>query len=215
MNNWSFLFDKYMIEYYRGSEFMKKAKILGIVFIAVIGALLIYKYCKPPATVKVNNNFSNEYNLIDENNVFVYKSIDDILITLDKGTGIIFLGFPQSSWCQSYVKYLNDVAIDKNIDIIYYYNFKSIRDNNTEKYKKLVSRLDDYLFLDDTDSYRLYAPTLVIVKEGKIIAFDNETSLMTSPILTSEYWTEEKINSFKEKIGNYFDEYLGSTNSSL
>ena len=45
MNNWSFLFDKYMIEYYRGSEFMKKAKILGIVFIAVIGALLIYKYC--------------------------------------------------------------------------------------------------------------------------------------------------------------------------
>ena len=61
MNNWSFLFDKYMIEYYRGSEFMKKAKILGIVFIAVIGALLIYKYCKPPATVKVNNNFSNDW----------------------------------------------------------------------------------------------------------------------------------------------------------
>lgn len=194
---------------------MKKAKILGIVFIAVIGALLIYKYCKPPATVKVNNNFNNEYNLIDENNVFVYKSIDDILITLDKGTGIIFLGFPECSWCQNYVKYLNDVAVSKNIDIIYYYNFKSIRESNTEKYKKLVSRLGDYLFLDDTGSYRLYAPTLVIVKEGKILSFDNETSLMTNPILPNEYWTEEKINSFKEKIGNYFDEYLGSTNSSL
>lgn len=194
---------------------MKKAKILGIVFIAVIGALLIYKYCKPPATVKVNNNFNNEYNLIDENNVFVYKSIDDILITLDKGTGIIFLGFPECSWCQNYVKYLNDVAVSKNIDIIYYYNFKSIRESNTEKYKKLVNRLDDYLFLDDTGSYRLYAPTLVIVKEGKILSFDNETSLMTNPILPNEYWTEEKINSFKEKIGNYFDEYLGSTNNSL
>lgn len=194
---------------------MKKAKILGIVFIAVIGALLIYKYCKPPATVKVNNNFNNEYNLIDENNVFVYKSIDDILITLDKGTGIIFLGFPECSWCQNYVKYLNDVAVSKNIDIIYYYNFKSIRESNTEKYKKLVNRLGDYLFLDDTGSYRLYAPTLVIVKEGKILSFDNETSLMTNPILPNEYWTEEKINSFKEKIGNYFDEYLGSTNSSL
>lgn len=194
---------------------MKKAKILGIVFIAVIGALLIYKYCKPPATVKVNNNFNSEYNLVDENNVFVYKSIDDILITLDKGTGIIFLGFPECSWCQNYVKYLNDVAVSKNIDIIYYYNFKSIRESNTEKYKKLVSRLGDYLFLDDTGSYRLYAPTLVIVKEGKILSFDNETSLMTNPILPNEYWTEEKINSFKEKIGNYFDEYLGSTNSSL
>lgn len=194
---------------------MKKAKILGIVFIAVIGALLIYKYCKPPATVKVNNNFNNEYNLVDENNVFVYKSIDDILITLDKGTGIIFLGFPECSWCQNYVKYLNDVAVSKNIDIIYYYNFKSIRESNTEKYKKLVSRLGDYLFLDDTGSYRLYAPTLVIVKEGKILSFDNETSLMTNPILPNEYWTEEKINIFKEKIGNYFDEYLGSTNSSL
>lgn len=194
---------------------MKKAKILGIIFIAIIGALLIYKYCKPPATVKVNNNFNIEYNLVDENNVFVYKGIDEILITLDKGTGIIFLGFPESSWCQSYVKHLNDIAIEKNIDIIYYYNFKAIRDNNTEKYKKLVNRLNDYLYLDDTDSYRLYAPALVIVKEGKIIAFDNETSLMTSPILTNEYWTEEKINSFKEKIGNYFDEYLGSTNSSL
>ena len=83
------------------------------------------------------------------------------------------------------------------------------------KYKKLVNRLGDYLFLDDTGSYRLYAPTLVIVKEGKILSFDNETSLMTNPILPNEYWTEEKINSFKEKIGNYFDEYLGSTNSSL
>ena len=38
---------------------------------------------------------------------------------------------------------------------------------------------------------------------------------MTNPILPNEYWTEEKINNFKEKIGNYFDEYLGSTNSSL
>ena len=66
-----------------------------------------------------------------------------------------------------------------------------------------------------TDSYRLYAPTLVIVKEGKIIAFDNETSLMTSPILTSEYWTEEKINNFKTKIGGYFDTYLGNTINSL
>lgn len=194
---------------------MKKAKILGIVLIAVVGALLIYKYCKPPATVKVNNNFNNEYNLVDENNVFVYKSIDDILITLDKGTGVIFLGFPESSWCQSYVKYSNDIAIEKNIDIIYYYNFKAIRDNNTEKYKKLVSRLDDYLYLDDTDSYRLYAPALVIVKEGKILAFDNETSLMTSPILTNEYWTEEKINNFKTKIGDYFDIYLGNTINSL
>lgn len=194
---------------------MKKAKILGIIFIAVIGALIIYKYCKPPATVKVNNNFNNEYNLVDENNVFVYKSIDDILITLDKGTGIIFLGFPECSWCQNYVKYLNDVAVSKNVDIIYYYNFKSIRESNTEKYKKLVSRLDDYLFLDDTGSYRLYAPTLVIVKEGKILSFDNETSLMTSPILPNEYWTEERINSFKEKIGNYFDEYLGNSNSSI
>lgn len=194
---------------------MKKAKILGIIFIAVIGALIIYKYCKPPATVKVNNNFNNEYNLVDENNVFVYKSIDDILITLDKGTSIIFLGFPECSWCQNYVKYLNDVAVSKNVDIIYYYNFKSIRESNTEKYKKLVSRLDDYLFLDDTGSYRLYAPTLVIVKEGKILSFDNETSLMTSPILPNEYWTEERINSFKEKIGNYFDEYLGNSSSSI
>lgn len=194
---------------------MKKAKILSIVIIAIIGAFLIYKYCKEPKIVKVNNNFTLEYNLVEENNVFVYESIDEILITLNKGTGIIFLGFPESIWSQNYVKYLNEVAIEKNIDIIYYYNFKSIRESNTEKYKKLTNYLKEYLFLDDTNEYRLYAPTLVIVKDGKILYFDNETSLVTESILPNEYWTEEKINEFKLKIGNYFDEYLNITDNTL
>ena len=46
-----------------------------------------------------------------------------------------------------------------------------------------------------------------VVKEGKIIFNDNETSLISDKV-PSEYWTEEKKNLFNEKLRKNINELL-------
>ena len=82
--------------------------------------------------------FSAEYHEVAKNNVFVYRNIDEIINILEKGTGIVYLGFPECKWCQRYTKYLNEVAMDMGISKIYYYNIREDRKLNTENYQKIV-----------------------------------------------------------------------------
>jgi predicted bacteriocin transport accessory protein len=185
----------------------KRFFIIGIIIIAVIGALLIYKFTYVEDNNKEVNNISNEYTLLDKDNVFVSKSVDEIIKTLKSGTGIIFLGFPECPWCQKYAFYLNEIAKENNIKEIYYYNIKDIRNNNTKDYLKIVSLLSDYLPTDDSGNKRIYVPNLTIVKNGVIVANDNETSLISDGTLPDDYWTEENIDNFKIRINNYLKEY--------
>ena len=60
----------------------------------------------------------------------------------------------------------------------------------------------------DDGTEEIYAPTLVIVKNGKVIAFDNETAFTKGNITPDVYWDEYqsgiKYNNFKIM----FQEYL-------
>ena len=87
---------------------MTKVKSIIILFIAIAGAYLIYNHFdKKEEDVVVINKFASEYNLVDENNVFKYSSIDEIIDTLENKTGIIFFCTPESTWCNYYAKYLS------------------------------------------------------------------------------------------------------------
>ena len=69
---------------------MKKIKILIIILIAVVGALLIYKHFEKikPEEIELNK-FSTEYTLVPEDNIYVYRSIDEIIDILENKTGVI------------------------------------------------------------------------------------------------------------------------------
>ena len=153
-------------------------------------------------TKKDNYRFSVEYTKVPMDNVFVYKSETEIIDILENGSGIIYLGFPECPWCQSYVVYLNEVARDNGIENIYYLNIKEMRANNTENYQKIVSLIDSLLSVDENGNKRIYVPQVVFVKKGEIIAGDNETS-MISDGTPSEYWTSENIANLKQKLNNY------------
>lgn len=153
-------------------------------------------------TKKDNYRFSVEYTKVPMDNVFVYKSETEIIDILENGSGIIYLGFPECPWCQSYVVYLNEVAKDNGIENIYYLNIKEMRANNTENYQKIVSLIDSLLSVDENGNKRIYVPQVVFVKKGEIIAGDNETS-MISDGTPSEYWTSENIANLKQKLNNY------------
>ena len=153
-------------------------------------------------TNKDNYRFSVEYTKVPMDNVFVYKSETEIIDILENGSGIIYLGFPECPWCQSYVVYLNEVARDNGIENIYYLNIKEMRANNTENYQKIVALIDSLLSVDENGNKRIYVPQVVFVKKGEIIAGDNETS-MISDGTPSEYWTSENIANLKQKLNNY------------
>ena len=187
---------------------MKKFEILIVIVIAVVGALLIYRHFNVvPTEEHLTNKFSSEYTLVEEDNVFKYKSIDEVLNVFDGGTGIIFLCTPTSSWCQSYAYYLNQAAKENGITEIYYSNIKDDRDLNTIKYQRLLENLNDYLIKDDQNNGKIYMPDLTFVKNGFIIAHDNETSLVHSDATSENYWTNDVVQEFKNKINNFVTLY--------
>lgn len=186
----------------------KKISILLIIIMAIVGTILIYEHFDKKETVKKSvTKFTDEYTLVDKDNVFVYSNIDEIANILENGTGIIFMSFKECPWCQYYAKYLNEVAKENNIKEIYYLDIKHDRQINSSKYSKIIKLLEDYLYFDDNGNPKVFAPDLTFVKNGKIIAHDNETSITTSSMKIEDYWVEENILEFKNKITNYIREY--------
>lgn len=184
----------------------KKGIIIGITILAIVGAILIYEFVPREESIS-NKKFNEEYTLLDKDNVYVYKSINEIINVLSNGTGIVYLGFPECPWCQRYVVYLNILAKEYNVKEIYYYNIKNARSNNTMEYQKIVEILKDLLPYDDNGNKKVFVPTVVFVKNGKVIALDDETSTISDGTTPDEYWNQERINLFNSKMDSYFKTY--------
>ena len=186
----------------------KKVKyiILGIILIGLI-SFLVYFFVIKKDNNSDNIKFSKEYTSVSVDNVFVYRTKEEIINILDHGTGIVYLGYSECPWCMAYVPLLNEIAKNEGIEKIYYYNIKEDRKNNTEFYQKVVSILSDYLDYDEEGRKRIFVPNVTFVKKGKIIFNDNETSLISEGT-PSEYWTEEKKNLFNEKMIQAINELL-------
>lgn len=148
--------------------------------------------------------FSSEYTEVSADNVFVYKSGQEIVDILEHGTGVVYLGFPSCPWCQAYSKYLNEVAKNNGIEKIYYYDIKEDRANNTELYQKLVGILGDHLQYDSEGHYRIYVPEVVFVMDGQIVGNDHETSKDTLGLKDpAEYWTEVRVTDLKNRLTSF------------
>lgn len=186
----------------------KKVKyiILGVLLLLIASLVVYFVFIKKDNNTD-NIKFSKEYTSVSKDNVFVYRSKDEIINILEHGTGIVYLGYPECPWCMAYVPLLNEIAKNEGIEKIYYYNIREDRDDNTKFYQKVVSILNDYLDYDEEGKKRIFVPNVTFVKEGKIIFNDNETSLISEGT-PSEYWTEEKKTLFNEKFRKNINELL-------
>ncbi len=184
---------------------MKKIKNIVIIMAILIVAISI-SGCTNKENKKETDNkdaikFAKEYTEVSKENVFVYRNAKEIIKIMEKGTGIVYLGFPECPWCQAYVKYLNEVAQEVGIDKIFYYNIAEDRKNNTENYQKMVAILKENLQSDDEGNERIYAPNVSFHIKGEVIGNDYETSLDTKDLKDpKEYWTEDEIKDLKEKL---------------
>lgn len=192
---------------------MKNKKIIlisSIVFILLITLLVLFLVFKKN---KINKNideekikFAEEYKTTKDN-VFTYRTIDEINKILKNGTGLVFLGFPECPWCRGYVPIINEVAKKEGLEKIYYFNIYEDRKNNTEEYQEMVKLLKGFLRYDDEGNERIYAPSLIAVKNGKILEFD-DTRYWDNKKYDSaeEFWQSADLKPMKEKITKMINE---------
>lgn len=181
--------------------------IIGVVLVIALG-VLGYLYLNKEKNTNVDGKkFAEEYTSVTEDNVFVYRNIDEIINILEHGTGVVYLGFPECPWCTAYVPYLNEVAKANGVDKVYYYNIYNDRKENNDNYKKLVDILKEYLKFDEEGNKRIYAPSVIAVKDGEILDFDDETAWDTKGYKTpEEYWKNEDLEGLKKKLAKMFEE---------
>ncbi len=146
---------------------------------------------------KLNGKITDdkEYKTIEipTNNGIKYKSAKEIIKILETGTGVIYFGFPECPWCRNALPVLLKAKEEENLEEIYYFNALSIRDTKrkdeagnivedkkgTDEYYKILELLGDkaevYDGLDDENIKRLYFPTVVFVRDGKILSLHTST----------------------------------------
>ena len=185
----------------------------GILLVTILIVGLVFLLVDKEESETDAQKFAKEYTEVGEDNVFVYRNIEEVISMLKHGTGVVYLGFPECPWCQTYVKYLNEVAKEVGVDKIYYYNILEDRTNNTEEYKEIVSLLEDVLQYDDEGNSRVYVPNVSFHVGGKIIGNDCETSKDTKGFETpEEYWSEEEVLELKNTLTTYMEEVYTSSN---
>lgn len=181
----------------------------GILFILIIIAFIYIGTRDFSDKIDVDNvKFDSEYSNVDKDNVFVYVTATDVYSKLKNGTAIIFMGFPENEWTGYYANILNQAAKESGIKEIMYYNFLEDRTNKNGTYQSIVLKLSNYMTTKDDGTKDIYAPTLIVIKNGEILAYDNETAFNIGNGLPNEYWNEYrkglKLNNFK----TMFQEYL-------
>jgi len=148
--------------------------------------------------------FSPDYKYLEVNipkdNKIIYKSDSEIIDVIKNETAVIYFGFNSCPWCRSMVENLVEVTSDLDIENVYYVDVKDIRDTLeidengniirttawTPAYRELLKLLDehlDYYTIYDkegneveTKEKRIYAPNVVVVKEGKVLGLTSGVS---------------------------------------
>lgn len=158
------------------------------------------------STITDAERFSKEYTTIDMDNPFVYVNSNRVLNILNNETGIILVGFSSNAWMQEYVRELYPILKENNITKVYYYDVIEDRTKKTKNFRQIEDLLSKYLKITDMGAEYLFTPALIFVKDGKIINYDDETSLVSYDMRTDTYWNEDAITNFHNKINTYLSE---------
>lgn len=185
----------------------KKIYLISIILLILIAATLFFIFNNKKSNEENDNKvFASEYG-ITEDNVYVYKTLEEINKILENGTGLVYLGFPECPWCRGYVPIINEVAKEQGLDKIYYFNIKKDREDNSKLYQKTVELLSDNLRYDNEGNRRIYAPSLIAVKNGKVVMFDDTRYWNNKEYDSAEdFWNNEDLTSMKEKLVKMINE---------
>ncbi len=193
---------------------MKKLVAVILTFLLVLTGCSSVKVTKVEDDIKTDGiKFKEEYKKVAKDNIYEYATYGNVIDVLEEETGIIYMGFPSCALCQEITPILDDVAKDKKVKSILYYDFKEIRSNNTEEYKKLVDILTDYIKTDEEGSKRLTAPTIIFVNKGNIVGVYIGTISSDQEEIITEEQKESLKNNFSSLIDKMFIKQETTTES--
>lgn len=200
-----------MEKIYIKNEKLFKNKTQMVIYI-ILFCLLIYGFIylgKKDYKVKVSDNerFSSEFSLVSKDNVFKYVNATDARMVAKGAKGIVLFG-TNNDWVNYYAYIVDKVAKEVGIEEIYYYDFIKNRKDNNGTYEDIVRTLSNYVTYNDKGVAEIYAPSLLVVSNDKVILFDSETSFVKGDILPNAYWNSEKIAEKENEIREAFIKYL-------
>ena len=200
-----------MEKIYIKNKSLFKSKTQMIIYI-ILFCLLIYGFIylgKKDYKVEVNDNerFASEFSLVSKDNVFKYVNATDARMVAKGAKGIVLFG-TQNEWVNYYAYMVNKVAKEVGVKEIYYYDFTKNRKDNNGTYEDIVKTLSNYVTYNDKGVAEIYAPSLLVVSNDKVILFDSETSFVKGDILPNAYWNSEKIAEKENQIREAFIKYL-------
>lgn len=144
--------------------------------------------------------FNGDYNEIPRNNPFVYLNSTELIELLNNGSGIVFMGNKENVWSESYAKYLYEIAEYLGLKEIYYYDVKKVKLLKNRNYYNIINALEGKLIETDDSVNNLFSPSLYIIKDGKVVFYDNTTAVVNNDLEVDTYWDSSNVYKFKEKI---------------
>ncbi len=186
------------------------------------------EYMRLNNIVNESNGKTYPYVEIDDDNTIKYLKEDEVVELLERGTGVIYFGYNTCPWCRSLVTTLTSVGKKKN-ETIYYLNIENIRSvykvldgelirskDGSEGYNKIIELLsdilEDYYVTDEdgisynTNEKRLYAPTVVAVKDGNI------TSIHVGTVESQNSGYDELNEMQKDVLEDIISDLINSKN---
>ena len=163
-----------------------------------------YEYNSLNGKIDDHGNKMRELN-IEKDNPIEYSSYSEILNNIEnEETFWVYFGFPKCPWCRSCIEAMLDSASECGVEKIYYvniyegrYEYKYKNDKlkltvtGDEDYLNLLDKLDsvleEYTIQDDSEELidvgekRIYAPSLIFVKDGEAVVIAKDSELLENP----------------------------------
>ena len=200
-----------MEKIYIKNKKMFKSKTQMVIYI-IIFCLLIYAFIylgKKEYKVELpdNEKFSSMFSMVSTDNVFKIVNATEARMVSRGAKGIVLFG-TENEWVNYYAYIVNKIAKEVGIEEIYYYDFIKNRKDNNGTYEDIVKTLSNYVTYNDKGVAEIYAPSLLVVSNDKVILFDSETSFVKGEITPSTYWNTAKEDAKENEIREAFIKYL-------
>ena len=184
--------------------------VIKSIYIALIIAMLCAFVC---LSEKYKDNSKEELKTITNyysditNDAFEVVNGTKLINVIRNGKNIIFIGSKTSNWSTYYIKRLNNIVDDMSIDKVYYYDINNDKSQLNSNYYEILRLLEGSLISTDSSNNNLFAPSLYIIENGRVLYYNIETAVMKNNLNPNDYWTDEKIDSFCLEIEDAINKY--------
>lgn len=160
---------------------------------------------------------------IEVDNNIKYVNDDELINLLTMGTNVIYFGWADCNWCRSIVPTLIKTVKSNNINQLFYYDLKSLRnsyennedENKVKLYEEIIKIIGDKIeSVFDENSPRngekkILAPTVVFIKNGEFIGLHVKS--VETHLKSTDELNEKQI----KELSNIYESYLIQLNSNV